>query len=81
MKKIFLSDGDVNKEYIVGKIIGGDELIKHIIELGFTNGTPLTILSKTKQGIIVKIRDSRLALGYDIASKICVCELCATREM
>lgn len=81
MKKFSLTDCEINKEYLVSKLIGDDALIKHITELGFINGTPIIILNKTKQGIIVKIRDSKLALGYDIAKNIVVCDLSNILDM
>ena len=81
MKKFSLTDCEINKGYLVSKLIGDDALIKHITELGFTNGTPIVILNKTKQGIIVKIRDSKLALGYDIAKNIVVCDLSNILDM
>jgi len=55
------------------KKIGGDSAVKqHLNELGFNVGSPVTVISKVSTGIIVKVKESRLALDKSMASKIIV---------
>ncbi|MBO4386629.1 MAG: ferrous iron transport protein A [Treponema sp.] len=55
------------------KKIGGDSAVKqHLNELGFNVGSPVTVISKVSTGIIVKVKDCRLALDKYMASKIIV---------
>lgn len=54
--------------------IGGKEDTRRFLEnLGFVAGGPVTVISETGGNIIVNIRDSRVAIGKDMANKIIVC--------
>ena len=57
---------------IVRRIGGSPEIKKHLEDLGFTVGSEVTVVSSFAGNLIVKIRDSRLALGKDLAGKILV---------
>ena len=57
---------------IVRRIGGSPEIKKHLEDLGFTVGCEVTVVSSFAGNLIVKIRDSRLALGKDLAGKILV---------
>lgn len=52
-----------------------DEILAHIANLGFVKGAKVRVVFKNDGNLIVKIKDSRLALGKDIAKKIIVEEL------
>ncbi|MBQ7173080.1 MAG: ferrous iron transport protein A [Clostridia bacterium] len=57
---------------IVRRVGGSPEVKKHLEDLGFTVGCEVTVVNSLAGNIIVKIRDSRLALGKDLAGKILV---------
>ena len=62
----------LGKPQIVRHVGGSPEIKKHLEDLGFTVGCEVTVVSSLAGNIIVKIRDSRLALGKDLAGKILV---------
>lgn len=53
--------------------VGGREETKRFIEnLGFVTGTEVTVVSVTNGNMIVNVKDSRVAIGSDMANKIMV---------
>lgn len=55
------------------KRTGGNESTKKFLEkLGFTAGGIVTVVSGTDGNLIVNIRDSRVAIGRDMANRIMV---------
>ncbi|MGN0327947.1 MAG: ferrous iron transport protein A [Lachnospira sp.] len=55
------------------KRIGGKDETKRFLEnLGFVVGVIVTVISKTSGNVIVNIKDSRIAIGKEMASKIMV---------
>ncbi len=56
----------------VVKITGRDEVRQHLAELGFVVGTDVTVASRMGGSLIVAVRDSRVALGRDMANRVMV---------
>lgn len=55
------------------KRIGGKEEVKKFLEnLGFVTGGTVTVVSDIGGSVIVNVRDSRVAIGRDMANKIMV---------
>lgn len=55
------------------KRIGGKEEIRQFLEnLGFVTGADVTVISTSGGNLIVNIKDSRIAIGKDMASRIMV---------
>ncbi len=53
------------------KRITGNENTKHFLEnLGFTEGSNVTVVSEIGGNIIVKIKESRVAIDKSMASRI-----------
>lgn len=53
--------------------IGGKEEVRRFLEnLGFVTGGQITVVSEIGGNMIVNIKDSRVAIGRDMASKIIV---------
>lgn len=53
--------------------IGGKEETRRFLEnLGFVAGGIVTVISKIGGNIIVNVKDSRVAIGKDMASKIMI---------
>ena len=51
--------------------VGGKEGVRKFLEnLGFVDGTVVTVVSSLGGNMILKVKDSRVALGRDMASKI-----------
>ena len=55
------------------KRVGGKEETKKFLEnLGFVTGCEVTVVSTVSGNLIVNVKDSRVALGKDMANKIMV---------
>ncbi len=54
------------------KVGGKEEVRKFLENLGFVDGTVVTVVSSLGGNMILKVKDSRVALGRDMASKIMV---------
>ncbi len=59
-------------ENTILKIGGKDETRKFLESLGFVTGGKVIVISKTGGNVIVNIKDSRIAIGKDMANKIMV---------
>ncbi len=60
-------------ESSVIKKVGGREDTRRFLEnLGFVAGSAVTVVSKTAGNVIVIIKESRIAIGKDMAGKIMV---------
>ena len=57
---------------IVRHVGGSPEIKKHLEDLGFTVGSEVTVVSSLAGNLIVKVKDSRVALGKDLAGNILV---------
>ena len=55
------------------KRVGGKEETRRFLEnLGFVQGAKVTVVSQIGGNVIVKVKESRVALGKDLANKIMV---------
>lgn len=55
------------------KKVGGKEDVRQFLEnLGFVTGAAVTVISTVGGNLIVNIKDSRIAIGKDMASRIMV---------
>ena len=52
------------------KVGGKEEVRKFLENLGFVDGTVVTVVSSLGGNMILKVKDSRVGLGRDMASKI-----------
>lgn len=69
MPLTMLNNGETNTI----KRLGGKEETKRFLEnLGFVVGGNVTVVSDTGGNLIVNVKDSRVAIGRDMANKIMV---------
>lgn len=57
---------------VIRKVGGKEETRKFLENLGFVVGSRVTVVSEICGNMIVNIKDSRVAIGKDMASKILV---------
>ena len=57
---------------IIKKIGGNPETKKHLEDLGFNVGSQVSIVSALGDNLIVKIKESRVALSDELAKKIMI---------
>lgn len=62
----------LNQEVRVVKILANEKIKKHLESLGVLVNARLTVLSAVNGGVVVAIKDGRLALDHEVASKILV---------
>ena len=60
------------EENIIKRFGGKEETRKFLEKLGFVVGSAVTVVSDVGGNVIVNIKDSRVALGKDMANKILV---------
>ena len=57
---------------VVRKVGVKEETRRFLENLGFVNGAQVTIVSATNGNMIINVKDSRVAIGKDMANKIMV---------
>ena len=57
---------------VIQKINGKEETRKFLESLGFVTGCAVTIVTEIGGNVIVNVKDSRVAIGRDMANKIMV---------
>ena len=57
---------------VIKKVGGKEETRKFLENLGFVQGATVTVVSEISGNMIVNVKDSRVALGKDMANKIMV---------
>ena len=60
------------QEQIIRKIGGSPEVKKHLEDLGFNVGGTVSIVNSLGDNLIVKIKESRVAVSDELARKIMV---------
>ena len=67
-----LTLANVGEESIVRKVSGNPEVRKHLEDLGFVAGGAVTVVSSLGGNIIVKVKESRVAISEEMARKIMI---------
>ena len=70
MLPLYLADR--NEDLVVRKVSGTEELMRHIRELGITEGSIVRIISDADGNLIIQVRESRLAISKELSRKIYV---------
>lgn len=63
---------ETGKDQIIKKIGGSDEVKRHLENLGFTVGGTVTIVNSLAGNVIVKVKESRIAINEDMARRIMI---------
>ncbi|MBO7614152.1 MAG: ferrous iron transport protein A [Bacilli bacterium] len=61
-----------NKEMKIVRILADDKTKKHLESLGVLVNALITVISSVNGGVVIAVKDGRLALDRSIASKILV---------
>jgi ferrous iron transport protein A len=69
MPLTFAKEGEVNS---IKKVGGKEETRLFLEKLGFVTGADVTVVSSIDGNLIVNIKDSRIAVGKDMAGHIMV---------
>ena len=63
---------DSGEEYVVKRISGRPEVKKHLENLGFVIGSGVSVINAIGGNVIVKVKESRVAISQEMARKILV---------
>ena len=63
---------DTGEEAVIRRVGGSPEMKKHLEDMGFTVGGAVTVLNTIGGNLIVKIKESRVAISKEMAQKIMV---------
>ncbi|MCI8508349.1 MAG: ferrous iron transport protein A [Lachnospiraceae bacterium] len=69
MPLTMVKEGEAN---VIKKVGGKEETRKFLENLGFVSGGTVTVISMLNGNMIVNVKDSRVAIGRDMASHIIV---------
>ncbi len=67
-----LTFADTGEEYVVKRISGRPEVKKHLENLGFVIGSGVSVINAIGGNVIVKVKESRVAISQEMARKILV---------
>lgn len=67
-----LNLADIGQPQIIKKLGGTPEIKKHLEDLGFIVGGEVSVVSSLGGNLIVKVRESRVAVSKEQAMKIMV---------
>ena len=69
MPLIYAASGEEN---VIKRIGGNPDVKRHLENLGFTPGGTVTLVSVLGGNVIVKVKESRIALDEELARKVMV---------
>ncbi len=67
-----LSYSNPGEECVIRKIGGSPEVKKHLENLGFIVGGTATVLTSLNGNVIVKVKESRVAIDEEMARRIMI---------
>ena len=63
---------EIGQPQIIKRIGGSPEVKKHLEDLGFNVGGEVSIVSTLGKNLIVKVKDSRIAVSDELARRIMI---------
>ena len=63
---------DAGEENVIRRVGGSPEMKKHLEDMGFTVGGTVTVMNTIGGNLIVKVKESRVAISKEMAAKIMV---------
>lgn len=67
-----LTMANIGEENLIKKVGGKEETRRFLENLGFVTGGIVTVVSEIGGNMIVNVKDSRVAIGKEMASKIII---------
>lgn len=67
-----LTFANVGEENMIKKVGGNPETRKFLENLGFVAGTSVTVINEIGGNVIVNVKESRIAVSKEMASKIMI---------
>jgi ferrous iron transport protein A len=67
-----LTFADIGEQNVIKRITGKPETKKHLEDMGFVVGSVICLVSKFNENVIVNVKDTRIAISAEMATKIYV---------
>ena len=67
-----LTFAEIGEETVVKRVGGNPEVKAHLENLGFVAGSAVTVINTIGGNVIVKVKESRIAISREMAQKILV---------
>ena len=67
-----LNLADVGEPQIIKKLGGSPEVKKHLEDMGFNVGGEISVVSTLSGNLIVKVKESRVAVSEELARRIMI---------
>ncbi len=67
-----LNFADIGVPYTIKRVGGNPEVKQHLREMGFTEGSDINVISAVNGCVIVRVKESRVAINEAMANKIMV---------
>ena len=65
-----LAMANVGEESVILRVGGTPDVKKHLEDMGFVPGSVVTVLSTIGGNLIVRVKESRVAISREMAGKI-----------
>ena len=63
---------ETGEENVIRRVGGRPEMKKHLEDMGFVAGGAVTVMNTIGGNLIVKVKESRVAISKEMASKIMI---------
>lgn len=63
---------ETGQENIIRRVGGSPEMKKHLEDMGFVAGGTVTVMNTIGGNLIVKVKESRVAISREMAGKIMI---------
>ena len=63
---------EAGEEAVIQRVGGSPDMKKHLEDMGFVAGGTVTVMNTIGGNLIVKVKESRVAISREMASKIMV---------
>lgn len=63
---------EAGEEHIIQRVTGRPEVRKHLEDMGFIAGSPVTVINTVAGNVIIKVKECRVAISQEMAQKIIV---------
>ena len=67
-----LTLANMGEENLIHRVGGSPEVKKHLEDLGFVAGGPVTVVAALGGNVIVKVKEARIAISEEMARKIMI---------
>ncbi len=62
----------LGEENLIKKVGGSPEIRQHLEDMGFVVGSPVSLVSTLGGNVIVRVKESRVAISEELARRIMV---------